>query len=125
MSTKHGTHWLEREDLGDVTVVRLKVPRLEDEDTVREVFDPIVGLIEVGRRQLVLNLATVKYAPSLVLGKLVMLNRKAQAAGGRLVLCGLAPSIARALETTHLSGMIPSCDAEEEAVASFAAPEGE
>ena len=26
MSTTHGTHWLEREDFGDVTVVRLKTP---------------------------------------------------------------------------------------------------
>jgi hypothetical protein len=39
MSEKHGSHWLEREDFGEVTVVRLKVPQLRDDDTTRDLFD--------------------------------------------------------------------------------------
>ena len=36
MPEKHGSHWLEREDVGAVTVVRLKTPKVLDEDTIRE-----------------------------------------------------------------------------------------
>ena len=39
MSAKHGGHWLEREDFGDVTVMRVRVPRLGDDDTTRDLFD--------------------------------------------------------------------------------------
>ena len=85
MPNKTGTtHWLEREDFGEVTVVRLKPPKALDEDTIRAIFDPIYSLAsDMGRNNLVLNLAAVDHLPSMALGKLVMLNRKVQAANGR------------------------------------------
>ena len=72
MPTTHGTHWLEREDLGATTVVRLKTPKALDEDIIRTVFDLMCKLIDVGRTQLVLNLAAAEFLPSMGLGKLVM-----------------------------------------------------
>jgi anti-anti-sigma factor len=121
MAAKHGTHWLEREDFGDVTVARLKTPRLLDDDIARAVFDPLVVLVgEVGRSRLVLNLAAVEFLPSLALGKLVMLNRKAEAAGGKLVLCRLTPAVESVLEATSLTPLFTACATEEEALASFA-----
>jgi anti-anti-sigma regulatory factor len=88
MPSKHGTtHWLERVDFGEVTVVRLKPPKTLDENTIRAVFDPIYSLVsDMGRNNLVLNLAAVDHLPSMALGKLVMLNRKVQAGNGRLAL---------------------------------------
>ena len=57
MFSKHGSHWLEREDFGGVTVVRLKTPKTLDEDTIRAVFEPIYSLVgEIGRNQLILSL---------------------------------------------------------------------
>src|SRR5690349_4289207 len=83
MSIKHGSHWLEREDFGGVTIVRLKTPKAPDEDTIRAVFEPIYSLVgEVGRNQLVLSLAAIEHLPSLAVGKLVMLNRKVQSTNG-------------------------------------------
>src|SRR5260370_39564685 len=90
MSEKPGSHWLEREDVGDVTVIRLKTPKTLDEDTTHAVFDPIYTLTTIGRNRLVLNLATSDFLPSIALGKLVMLNRKVQAANGRPAVCCLA-----------------------------------
>jgi anti-sigma B factor antagonist len=118
--TTHGSHWLEREDFGDVTVVRIKVPRLGDDDTTKDIFDQINTLVsQVGRRNLVLNLVGPEHLPSLALGKLVMLNRRTEAANGRLALCGLAPMAAEALEVTHLTELFHIYGSEPEAVQSF------
>src|SRR5437588_732340 len=123
MAAKHGSHWLEREDFGSVTVVRLKTPKLLDEETTRAVFDPITTLCGIGRNQIVLNLAVVEFLPSLALGKLVMLNRKVQAAGGRLVLCQVPAPVAAVLASTHLDSILTSHASEAEGVQSFAAPD--
>jgi anti-anti-sigma factor len=119
MSEKHGSHWLEREDFGPVTMVRLKTPKVLDEDTCRAVFEPIYTLCTLGRNRLVLNLAAVEYLPSMALGKLVMLNRKVQAGNGRLALCMLTPSVQETLETTHLDQLFSTYATEEEALQSF------
>ncbi len=107
MSGVHGGHWLQREDLGNVTVVRINVPRLGDDDTTREVFDTIYTLVDtVGRNTLVVNLANVKAMLSLGMGKLVMLNRKTAAASGRLALCQLTPLVAESLAAVHLDSIL-------------------
>jgi anti-sigma B factor antagonist len=121
MSGKHGFPWLGREDFGAVTVVRLRPPRVVDDDTARDLFDPVLSLVsEVGRTHLVLNLAGVEHLPSLGLGKLVLLNRKAQAAGGRLALCHLPPGVEGALDNTRLKGLFSIYATEQEALRSFA-----
>ena len=120
MSGKHGTHWLEREDFGDVTVVRLKTPTVLDDDTLRAVFEPIYTLVgAVGRTKLILNLATAGYLPSMGLGKLLMLNRKVQAVGGRLALCQLTPAVEEVLEATHVKDLFEIYAGEPEALQSF------
>jgi anti-anti-sigma factor len=123
MSREHASHWLEREDFGDVTVVRLRPPRkMLDDDTVRTVFEPITSLVSsAGRAKLVLSLGGVEFLPSMALGKLVMLNRKAEAANGRLALCQITPPVDEVLETTHLKGLFNCYATEQEAVQSFTA----
>jgi anti-anti-sigma factor len=118
MTGKHGTtHWLEREDFGDVTVVRLKTPKVLDDDLIRAVFDPIYSLVSgMGRNNLVLNLAAVESLPSMALGKLVMLNRKVQAAQGKLALCQLSPTALEILESTHLNELFNIYATEQEAL---------
>ena len=119
MSAAHGSHWLEREDVGDVTLVRIKLARLGDDDT-QSLFKQIYSLVDdMGRRNLVLDLRAVDYLPSMALGKLVMLNRKAQAAGGRLVLCELTPAVDEVMRATRLSDLFLICQTEAEALESF------
>lgn len=121
MAPKHGSAWLEREDIGDVTVVRFKVPRFEDDALTRDVFGQIDTLIhEAGRPNIVLNLSTPDYLPSLALGKLVLLNRRAQAANGRLALCHLSSMATEVLNVTHLADLFSIYATEQEAVQSFA-----
>jgi anti-anti-sigma factor len=102
-------------------VVRLKRPKALDDDTARTVFDSLYSLVDdMGRNNLVLNLASVEFLPSLALGKLVMLNRKVQVGQGRLTLCQLLPSPREVLDTTHLSDLFLICATEQEALQSFA-----
>ncbi len=121
MSSKHGSHWVERHDIGSITVVRLKTPHLLDEDLIRGVFDLILQLVgDMGRNELVLNLEVVDFLPSMGLGKLVMLNRKVQAANGRLAICNIDASIMENLNNTRLTPLFNIYGTEEEAVESFA-----
>jgi anti-sigma B factor antagonist len=120
MFHKHDTHWLEREDIGDVTVVRLKIPHGVNDITIREVFDPIYGLLGAGRNRLVLSLAGAESLPSMAIGKLVMLNRKAQAAHGRLALCSLSSMVQPILEATHLNDLFHIYGTEREAISHVA-----
>lgn len=121
MSTTHETQWMEREDFGDLTVVRVKTPKVPDEEVIRAVFDPIYTLVTgVGRSRLILNLAAVEYLPSMALGKLVMLNRKVEAANGRLALCHLSATVKGVFESTHLTPVFKTYATEQEALQSFA-----
>jgi anti-sigma B factor antagonist len=119
MASEHKSHWPERADFGAVTVVRLRPARVVD-DATRAVFDPICGLVdEVGRNQLVLNLAASEYLSSMGLGKLVLLNRKAQAGNGRLALCHLSPAVEGGLESAHLQQLFNIYATEQEALQSY------
>jgi anti-anti-sigma factor len=109
---------LEREDRGDVTVIRVKAPLLRDDETTEGLFETVfAALDEPGGRRLVLNLRPVEYFASVVIGKLAVLNRKGR---GRLALSGLTPTVERALEDTHLADVLAIFTDEEEAVRSFA-----
>jgi anti-sigma B factor antagonist len=117
--TAINSHWLEREDFDTVTVVRLKTPKVVDDDTMRAVFEPIYTLCDIGRTRLVLNLAPVEYLPSMGLGKLVMLNRKVQAGNGQLALCNLSQTLKDLLDSTHVSQLFNLYATEQEALQSF------
>lgn len=119
MPEKHGDHWLEREDFGDVTVVRFKSARAMDEDN-SAVFDEISALSKMGRNRLVLNLAVCEYITSMGLGKTVMLNRKLQAAEGRLALCGMNAAVKEIFEITHLLALFNVYATEQAAIESLA-----
>src|SRR5262245_21774342 len=110
---------LEREDFGDVTVARVQIPMLWSDGTTDALFDGIYALVDAGRARLVLNLDRVTFLASAALGKLVMLLRKVQAAGGRLTLCKVHPTIEEILHKTHLADVMLLYPDEQAAVQSF------
>jgi anti-sigma B factor antagonist len=114
------THWLDREDKGEITIVRFKLPRLSDDDDTRTVFNLLHRLVEVmSRKKLVVNLAQVDYVASLAVAKIVMLNRKVQSAGGKLVLCELTDRVRNILHVTHLDDLLSLHDSEDQALQAF------
>jgi anti-sigma B factor antagonist len=122
MATQHGHHWLERRDEGEVTVVRFLIPRLQVEEDIHDLFKQIYHLADdVGRRRLVLHLGRVEYVNSATIGKLVMLNKKVEAAKGRLALCHLTPDMRGLLEKMHLQDLFQIYEDEQQALQSFTA----
>jgi len=85
---------LRREDYDDVTVIRFKARKLLDVEEIKLMFDLVYKSVdEMGRSKLILNFIDVEYLSSFVLGKLMVVKRKAEATGGRMVLCNVAPQI--------------------------------
>ena len=119
MPEEHDSDSLEREDFGDVTVLRLKTSQLLGDDAIRDLFEPIYLLPTIGRNCLVINFGAVEYLTSMTLGKLIMLNRKVQAAKGRLALCHLSPMADEILEVTRLKPLFHIYATEQEALKSF------
>src|SRR5262245_59288461 len=107
MSEAQVSQTLEREDFGDVTVLRVKVPTLTSDEPTEALFRQAASVVEdAGRTRLVLNLDGVVFLASAGLGQLVTLMRKVRSAGGRLVLCKVIRNIEELLRITHLADIL-------------------
>jgi len=112
---------LERQDVGDVTVLRINVPMLWGDQASDELFEQLYSLVESSaNRKFVLDVGAIQYCASAALGKLVALNRKVIAAEARLALCRVTPPVARILQVTRLADVLIAYASEREAVQSFA-----
>jgi anti-anti-sigma factor len=110
----------EREDFGDVTVVRVQVPLLRSDEVTDALFQQTDALLDgAGRSRLVLNFDRVVFLASVGIGHLVRLVHHARKVGGRLVLCKVLPAIHEVLQKTYLTDLLPVYGDEQEAVQSF------
>src|ERR1043165_8875885 len=104
MSTQPRRRRLEVEHIGDVTVVSFVDRKILDEQNIQIIGEQLFKLVEEqGKRKILLNFSNVEYLSSAALGKLITLNKKAQAAGGRLILCNIDPQIYEVFEITKLN----------------------
>src|SRR3954451_12022480 len=95
---------LEVEDIGDVTVVNFTDKKILDEQNIQIIGEQLFSLVdELGRRKILLNFGNVEYLSSAALGKFITLNKKVNAAGGRLILCNIDPQIYEVFEITKLN----------------------
>jgi anti-sigma B factor antagonist len=96
--------WLEVEDIGDVTVVNFTSKKLIDEQTIQSIGEELFSLVdEPGRRKIMLNFGNVEYISSAAIGTFITLNKKVNAAGGRLILCNLDPQLSELFSITGLN----------------------
>ena len=103
MSSQPRKRRLEVEEIGDVTVVNFVDRKILDEQNIQVIGDQLFGLVDTeGLRKLLLNFGNVEYLSSAALGKLITLNKKLQAVGGRLILCNIDPQIYEVFEITKL-----------------------
>ena len=88
-----------------VTRVRFPGSRSLEDAHLRRVGEQLFRLAEGrGGCQLCLDFHNVDYLASNALAKLVTLQKKVQASGGRLTLCGLQPLVHEVFEVTKLAG---------------------
>jgi anti-sigma B factor antagonist len=110
---------------GPITVVRFGEHRILDEMTVNKIADELYAVAErADCPYLLLNFASVVRLSSVMLGKLLMLQRKMEAKGGKLRLCDLEPEVREVFESTKLIQIFDIRDSELDGIKSFA-PEGE
>jgi anti-sigma B factor antagonist len=108
------------EDVGEVTVVNFTDRKILDEQNIQLIGEQLFSLVdEAGRRKILLNFANVEYLSSAALGKLITLNKKVQAAGGRLILCNIDPQIYEVFEITKLNKLFKIHKEEQAAMQAF------
>ena len=90
-------------EVGDVTVVRFNDQRILDANTIEELGGELFGLVEDDNLQrLLLDFTSVEFLSSAALNKLIILDKKVKASGGKLKLCSLRPEIAEIFAITRL-----------------------
>ncbi len=88
---------------GELAVATFAVPRLTDEDNVEQLGHELNAIVDkLQCRRVILDLKSVEYATSSVIGKWIMLHRKLDREGGKMVLCGINPTLADILGTAKL-----------------------
>src|SRR5881394_3105649 len=117
MNTQPRRRRLEVEDLGDVTVVNFTDKKILDEQNIQIIGEQLFSLVdELGRKKLLLNFGNVEYLSSAALGKLITLNKKVNAVGGKLILCNIDPEV---YEVTKLNKLFNIQKEEQAALQAF------
>ena len=120
MSAQPKRRRLETEIIGDVTVVNFTDKRILDDENIRIIGEQLFALIDdQGHKKLLLNFTNVEYLSSAALGKFITLNKKVSGAGGKLVLCGIDPTIYEVFEITRLNKLFNIQKDEQSALQSF------
>jgi anti-sigma B factor antagonist len=111
---------IEVSDIGGVTVVRFVDRKILDEGNIQEVGQELFHLVEQDeRKQLLLNFHTVDFLSSAALGKLITLDKKVKARGGKLKLSNIRPEIYEVFAITRLNKLFDIKNDEAEALAAF------
>src|SRR5262245_56605600 len=120
MTDTRDTNSLDREDFGDVTVLRVQLTMLRSDEATETLFRQMDSLVEeAGRSRLVLNLDRVGFLASPGIGRLVTLLHNTRKAGGNLRLCKVHPPLDEMLQKTHVTDLLFLYGDEQEAVRSF------
>ncbi|QDT57200.1 Putative anti-sigma factor antagonist [Caulifigura coniformis] len=109
---------LDIEEVGDVTVARFIDKKILDENNIQIIGTQLFGLIEEdGRKKIVLDFTNVEYLSSAALGKLITMDKKVKASGGKLRLCNIRKDIYEVFAITRLNKVFDIRNTQDEAVA--------
>jgi anti-sigma B factor antagonist len=107
-------------EVGDVSVVRFVDRKILDEANIQELGQELFQLIEEeNRKSILLNFSSVEFLSSAALGKLITLDKKVKARGGKLKLSNIRPEIYEVFAITKLNKLFDIKDDEADALASF------
>jgi anti-sigma B factor antagonist len=107
-------------DVGDVTVVRFVDRKILDELNIQELGQELFQLVEEdNKNRLLLNFQHVEFLSSAALGKLITLDKKVKAHGGKMKLSNIRPEIYEVFAITKLNKLFDIKDDEADALAAF------
>src|SRR5215467_11205388 len=95
---------LDVEEVNDVTVARFTDKKILDESNIQIIGNQLFSLVDEDHRdKIVLDLTNVEYLSSAALGKLITMDKKVKAAGGKLRLCNIRKDIYEVFAITRLN----------------------
>ena len=98
---------LRRQDSGEAVTLTFLESRLLDEAKIREVGEQLLSAAhQAGSRTLVLNMANVEHLSSHMVAKLLAVQQRVQAQGGKMMLCDVRPRIYATLHTANLDKVL-------------------
>src|SRR5438128_2587891 len=108
--------WLEMETVRDVVVARPTLRRILNEEKINALGAQLDELVTAsGHSKFVLNLTAVESMASMMVARLYSVHRKATAAGGRIVFCGVQPRLREVFKILKLSDLVRIYDEEQDA----------
>ena len=111
---------LEVSEVGGVTVIRFVDRKILDEANIQELGKELFALVEEdNRKSLLLNFSNVEFLSSAALGKLITLDKKVKAHGGKLKLCNIRPEIYEVFAITKLNKLFDIREDEKAGLDSF------
>ncbi len=99
-----GPQRIEVLDKDGIQVVSFRDRLLFDDKTVRETADQLNAALPSGGKplRLALDFTGVDLISSSLLGKLILLLRRVEGGGGRIILCELSPTVQAVFKTSNL-----------------------
>ena len=120
MATPPKRRRLELEEVGDVTVVSFVDKKILDEQNIQVIGEQLFDLVDnQAKKKILLNFSNVEFLSSAALGKLITLNKKAQAAGGKLAMCSIVKEIYEVFAITKLDKLFKIYKDEQTALQAF------
>ena len=113
-------HRIKISEVGDVTVVHFQDRKIIDDGSIHEMGEELFALVEQdGRKKILLNFSDVEFLSSGALNKLILLEQRMKAQGGKLKLCCLRPEIQEIFVITRLNNLFDIRDDQADAVEGF------
>ena len=104
----------------DVFTIAFTDSRILDDTNINKIGEELFAIVaEHSPVKMILDFEKVDYLSSAVLGKLVALHKKVAKGAGKLVLCGIKPSILEIFRITKLVKVFVIRDSLDEAAASL------
>jgi len=115
-----GTRKIEVEEVNDVTVAKFTDKKILDEGNIQLIGNQLFALVDEDRKKkIVLDFSNVEYLSSAALGKLITLDKKAKAAGGKIRFCSIRSDILEVFKITRLDKLFTIKENRDKALEGF------
>lgn len=110
---------IELDKVDDVSVVRFKDPKVMDPARIEQLGRELLALADGSVPHVLINFENVKFFSSAAINKLIVLEKRMRASGGRIMLSNLRPEVRDLFSYTNLDSMFQIKDEQAEAIDSF------
>lgn len=111
---------LDLDEKDDITIARFTDKKILDESNIQIIGNQLFALVDEDHRQkIVLDFTNVEYLSSAALGKLITMDKKVKAAGGKLRLCSIRSDILEVFKITRLDKLFTIKEDREKAIEAF------